>query len=142
MLQPKKHQRTRNIDIFAKNLSFLRSKAFYRVTLQKLSRTYTNDSPQKMCKLKLFANHDPSERHFWSKWTCHRHAISPHPDQLETCGLDHWHCQHLHSLLTRIRPSQTSPREKGTNHSTPFPPTVALLEYSFSYIALLHSSKR
>ena len=81
----------------------------------KKSLTCTNDSPQKRSKFKIFANLDPSQRNFWTKGTCLRHAISPRPDQLETCGLDRLHRQHLYSLSTRSCLSRTSPRETGNN---------------------------
>ena len=38
---------------------------------------------------KIFANHEPFERHFWSQGVHLHHAFSPHPDQIETRGLDH-----------------------------------------------------
>ena len=63
--------------------------------------------------LEISANHDPSGRHCWSQGVHLRQAISPCPDQLETCGLDHSLRQELFFLSTKFHPSRTSPREMG-----------------------------
>ena len=71
----------------------------------------------------FFANHDPSESHL-VKGDVPCHAISSHPDQLETRCLDHQHHQHLHSLSIKNCPFQTFPRETGNNEPQNFIPSL------------------
>ena len=113
----RKTQKLQKIAISAKNICSLRSKAIigWRYIAKQSHWTAPTIPHKKGANSKLFANHDPSERHFWS-----RGRPSPRTHQLQTCGLGHLHRQYLHSLSIENCPSRTSPRQTGNNKPQPF----------------------
>ena len=68
----------------------LKSGAKAHTELQQGETSLTKQFPvKKGVFLKIFANHEPFERHFWSQGVHLHHVFSPRLDQIETRGLDH-----------------------------------------------------
>ena len=86
-----KCQKSRFCNFCTKNCTFFtenRCKSTHRVATR-TNKPYQTIPCRKKCIFKIFANHEPFERHFWSQGVHLHHAFSPHLDQIETCGLDH-----------------------------------------------------
>ena len=88
-LQPKNARKTRKFVLFLQNSLFssLKSVPLGDVTLQKRVTDLHQRFPLKKAAISKFSR---TMIHLgWSQGLHLRHAISPCPDQLETCGLDH-----------------------------------------------------
>ena len=133
----RKHSKTRIFAVFWKNSVFFAQKRSIgcRYIVKKCDCSVPMIPYEKRRNFKIFRDHDPSERHIWSKGVYLRHAISPHPDQLETCGRP----------VSFVRSCTSCPpnltyngrlHEKGVtaNHSTQFHLPVARVEYGFSSV--------
>ena len=86
-----KCQKSRFCDFCTKNRTFFtenRCKSTHWAATKE-NKPYQTILRRKSCIFKLFANHEPFERHFWSQGVHFHHAFSPHLDQIETRGLDH-----------------------------------------------------
>ena len=88
-----KHQKTPKWMFFFSNVfsqSFSqKNTSWVSLHSQKTSITGTKIFLLKKSILKIFANYEPSERHFRSQRVHLCHAFSPHLDRIQTCGLDH-----------------------------------------------------
>ena len=86
-----KHQKNAKLGFSHASAIFFAEKHFVgcRYIYNKTLLTCTNDSRRKRCILKIFTDHEPFERRVRSQGVHLHHAFSPHPDQIETRGLDH-----------------------------------------------------
>ena len=71
--------------IFFAEKHFVGCRYIYNKTLL----TCTKIPRRKRCIFKIFTDHEPFERRVRSQGVHLHHAFSPHPDQIETRGLDH-----------------------------------------------------
>ena len=84
---------------------------------------------EKRCNLKVFANHYPSERHFWSRGCT---PFSPHRDQLETRNFLPL-SPSAFALAVRQKPSFSVPSRNGKQRTAAFHFTPSSLWWSMAF---------